>query len=154
MGNIDLKIYFENIRNRMSSSRLLTVFVITLFFMELFLSAFRENIEIIPGYLTSGFVGSDKFEGVVFKETNGEKTFELKTNALFVAIGQLPDNSAFEGVVDLDKSGFIVADETCTTKTEGIFVAGDCRTKKIRQLTTASADGAVAALAASSYLDK
>ena len=114
----------------------------------------RENIEIIPNYLTEGLLGSDKFEGVKFKETKGEKTFELKTNALFVAIGQVPDNKCFGNLVDLDKAGFIVADETCTTKTEGLFVAGDCRTKKIRQLTTASADGAIAALAASSYIDK
>ena len=114
----------------------------------------RDNIEIIPNYITCGLLGDDKFEGVKFKETNGENTFELKTNALFVAIGQVPDNKAFENVVELDRAGFIVADEACTTKTEGVFVAGDCRTKKIRQLTTASADGAIAALAASSYIDK
>ena len=114
----------------------------------------RENVEIIPGYLTDGFIGTEKFEGVKFRKTEGGEGFELKTNALFVAIGQVPDNKAFEPLVDLDKFGFIIADETCTTKTDGLFVAGDCRTKKIRQLTTASADGAIAALAAASYIDK
>lgn len=114
----------------------------------------RENIEIIPGYLANGFIGEDKFEGVTFRKTEGEGGFELKTNALFVAIGQVPDNTAFENLVELDKQGFILADEDCTTKTDGVFVAGDCRTKKIRQLTTAASDGAIAALAASNYIDK
>ena len=114
----------------------------------------RENVEVISGYLTESIIGEEKFEGVKFRETNGEGTFELKTNALFVAIGQVPDNKVFENVVELDSSGFIISDESCKTKTTGVYVAGDCRTKKIRQLTTASADGAIAALAASSYLDK
>ena len=114
----------------------------------------RENVEIIPGDLTDGFIGTEKFEGIKFRKTEGGEGFELKTNALFVAIGQVPDNKSFEPLVDLDKFGFIIADETCTTKTDGLFVAGDCRTKKIRQLTTASADGAIAALAAASYIDK
>ncbi len=114
----------------------------------------RDNIEIIPGYLAKEIIGEENFEGVKFKQTEGEEEFVLKTNALFVAIGQVPDNGAFENVVELDRMGFIVADERCLTKTPGVFVAGDCRTKVIRQLTTAAADGAIAALAASNYLDK
>ena len=114
----------------------------------------RENIEIISGYLTDGFIGDDTFEGIKFRKTEGDGGFELKTNALFVAIGQVPDNSAFADIVELDKAGFIISDEACTTKTDGVFVAGDCRTKKIRQLTTAAADGAIAALAAATYIDK
>lgn len=113
----------------------------------------RGNIEIIPNYVAKSIIGTDSFEGITFVETNGEKTFDLKTNALFVAIGQVPDNSAFSNVADIDGNGFIISDESCTTKTDGVFVAGDCRTKKIRQLTTAAADGAVAALAAVAYLD-
>ena len=62
------------------------------------------------------------------------------------------DNSSFENMVRLDKNGYIDAKEDCLTQTDGIFVAGDCRTKTVRQLTTAAADGAVAALAACEYI--
>ena len=72
---------------------------------------------------------------------------ELTVNGLFIAIGQQPSNESFAGTVDLDEQGFICADETCRTNVRGIFAAGDCRTKKVRQLVTAAADGAVAALA-------
>ena len=76
------------------------------------------------------------------------------TKALFVAIGQVPDNKRFENLADLDKDGYFASDERCLTKTEGLFVAGDCRAKKIRQLTTACCDGACAAMAASEFIDK
>ena len=79
---------------------------------------------------------------------------ELLIDGLFVAVGQAPDNKAFENLVDTDSKGYVIADESCETRTAGIFAAGDCRTKKIRQLTTAAADGAVAALAACSYIDR
>jgi thioredoxin reductase (NADPH) len=72
---------------------------------------------------------------------------------MFVAIGQVPENEAFKNVSALDPYGYIISDENCLTDTEGVFVAGDCRTKRIRQVTTASADGAVAALAACRYID-
>ena len=72
---------------------------------------------------------------------------------MFVAIGQIPDNKAFENLVDLDKDGYIVSDETCKTKTDGLFVAGDCRTKAVRQVVTAVADGGVAATGACLYLE-
>ena len=113
----------------------------------------RSNVEIIMGYASTSFLGQDKFEGIAFKETYGDKTMEIKTNAVFVAIGQVPDNKKFENVVDLDKQGFIIATEDTLTKTEGIFVAGDCRTKSVRQLTTAVGDGANAATAACNYIN-
>ena len=72
---------------------------------------------------------------------------------LFVAIGQMPDNEAFANLVDVDHSGYIKAMESCETNVPGIFTAGDCRTKKVRQLATAAADGAIAALAACEYID-
>ena len=71
---------------------------------------------------------------------------------MFVAIGLKPENEAFSDVAALDKIGYIVSDESCTTSSEGVFVAGDCRTKSIRQIATAVADGAVAALAAVRYI--
>ena len=74
-------------------------------------------------------------------------------DGLFVAVGQMPNNESFRDVADLDDYGYIVADESCETRTPGVFTAGDCRTKQVRQLTTAAADGSVAALAACSYID-
>ncbi len=71
-----------------------------------------------------------------------------------MAIGQAPDNQAFSDLVELDGKGYISAGESTLTKTPGIFTAGDCRTKAIRQLATAASDGAVAGLAAVSYINE
>ncbi|MBP5193946.1 MAG: FAD-dependent oxidoreductase, partial [Clostridia bacterium] len=69
------------------------------------------------------------------------------------AVGLLPQNEPFKDVISLDSRGYASAGEDCKTAAKGIFVAGDCRTKRIRQVTTAAADGAVAALAACDYID-
>ena len=74
--------------------------------------------------------------------------------AVFVAIGRIPNTKIFEGIVDLDERGYIVSGEDCQTSAKGIFVAGDCRTKDVRQLVTAAGDGAIAAGAAIEYLKK
>ena len=71
---------------------------------------------------------------------------------MFVAIGLLPQNEIFADTVTLDNGGYVDSDENCLTNVEGIFVAGDCRKKRIRQVATAAADGAVAALAACNYI--
>ncbi len=109
------------------------------------------NIEVTHNYQAVSLNGDESLESIVFKKPDGS-TFEHKTNALFVAIGQLPDNKVFENLADLDRIGYIISDEKCKTKTEGLFVAGDCRTKEIRQVTTAIGDGAVAATNACKYL--
>ena len=97
-------------------------------------------------------VGEDELTGVVVRQ-NGEER-EIPVDGLFVAIGHEPDNGAFAAHLELNEQGYAAADEDCVTKTPWLFVAGDCRAKKVRQLTTAVADGAVAALAACSWLDK
>ena len=91
--------------------------------------------------------------GVVVANKDGEER-TLKVDGLFVAIGQAPDNQAFSELVELDGKGYISAGESTLTKTPGIFTAGDCRTKAIRQLATAASDGAVAGLAALSYINE
>ena len=91
--------------------------------------------------------------GLVVVNKNGEER-SLKVDGLFVAIGQAPDNQAFSDLVELDGRGYISAGESTLTKTPGIFTAGDCRTKAIRQLATAASDGAVAGLAAVSYINE
>ncbi len=87
------------------------------------------------------------------RNTKTDTDSTLTLDGMFVAIGQAPENDAFASLTELDEYGYIVADEGCLTNTKGVFVAGDCRTKKIRQVTTATADGAVAALCACRYVD-
>ena len=90
--------------------------------------------------------------GILVVDKDGKER-RIQVDGLFVAIGQAPDNEAFRNEVDLDSKGYISAGEDCSTKTEGIFTAGDCRTKAVRQLATAASDGAVAALAAVHYIN-
>lgn len=111
----------------------------------------NPKIKIISNAVACRLIGTDILSAVEFKANNGEK-FIIETPALFVAIGQLPDNKKFSNVVELDKDGYIIADENMRTKTEGIFVAGDTRVKTVRQATTAMADGAISAVSATKYL--
>ncbi|MGN1117545.1 MAG: NAD(P)/FAD-dependent oxidoreductase [Acutalibacteraceae bacterium] len=118
----------------------------------------KDNVRILTDKTVYSFLGEKAFEGVVLRneaegEENGELT-DLPLDGLFVAIGLIPQNEQFEDTVRLDKNGYIVSDENCLTDAPGIFVAGDCRTKKVRQVTTATADGASAAIAACDYIDQ
>ncbi|SCY37045.1 thioredoxin reductase (NADPH) [Lachnospiraceae bacterium XPB1003] len=111
----------------------------------------KENVEFILDSEVTALLGDDELTGIeVTNKKTGEKK-ELEISGLFIAIGQMPDNTAFASVVDLDEKGYIIGKEDCLTNTPGVFTAGDCRTKAVRQLTTAAADGAVAALAAAAY---
>lgn len=112
----------------------------------------KDNIEWVKEVAVTDFIGGDELTAVEYKTKDGEIKYH-EIPAVFVAIGQIPDNKAFLPYVDLDKDGYIIADETCKTKTEGLFVAGDCRTKAVRQVVTAVADGGVAATQASIYLE-
>ena len=78
----------------------------------------------------------------------------LKTDGLFVAIGQVADNEPFKDLCDLNNNGFIITNELCETKIEGLFAAGDCRDKRIRQISTAISDGTICAVRAIDYVDK
>lgn len=112
----------------------------------------KENIEWRPNTSVIDFIGDKELTAIEYKDADGNvKTHELP--AVFVAIGQIPDNKAFTNVVDIDNMGYIIADETCKTKTEGVYVAGDCRTKGVRQVATAISDGAVAATNACLYIE-
>ena len=98
-------------------------------------------------------LGDDKVEGVVYRDDDGAITY-LDTDAVFVAIGQEPHNEQFAKLIKLDEKGFVIAGEDCKTSCEGIFVAGDCRTKSMRQCATAVGDGAIAGFSAAMYVDK
>lgn len=99
-----------------------------------------DNIEFITNATVSRLIGDGELTGVELN-VNGKKKM-LDVDGLFVAIGQQPDNEAFG--VRLDGSGYIIADNECRTDVKGIYAAGDCRQKEVRQLTTAAADGAIA----------
>ena len=113
----------------------------------------RNNVEIIMGTVVKEIADTPEFSAITVERTIDGVQTTLELDGLFVAIGLVPENGAFEGVADLDANGYFAADENCTTKTSGIFVAGDCRQKSVRQVATATADGAVAAIAACRYID-
>ncbi len=113
----------------------------------------KKNIEVLYGYVADSIIGDKTLKGIRVRNDKGEKV-ELNVDGVFVAIGLQPENEAFKNVAELNDGGYFSSDENCMTKTEGVFVAGDCRAKRVRQITTATADGAVAALAALRYLDK
>lgn len=112
----------------------------------------KENIEVRPDTSVVDFIGDDELKAIEYTDKDGNLCRQ-EIPAVFVAIGQVPDNGAFANVADLDEAGYIVADENCKTRTPGVFVAGDCRTKAVRQVSTAVSDGAIAATNASLYLE-
>lgn len=112
----------------------------------------KENVEFVLSAVPKEILGENMVEGLVLQNQKTQKTFQIEVSGLFVAVGQVPKNAVFEEIVKLDDAGFVLASEDCMTSRPGIFAAGDCRTKEVRQLTTAAADGAVAALAAVKYI--
>lgn len=108
----------------------------------------KDNVEFLLNKTVQALVGETTLQAVILRDKISGEESRLEVSGLFVAIGQMPENEVFAKLVDLDENGYILAGEDCRTSVEGIFAAGDCRKKTVRQLTTASADGAVAALAA------
>ena len=114
----------------------------------------RPNVEKLTGVkITALNTEEGILRSVSVQPQAGGAEQQIACDGLFVAIGLIPENDAFEHLADLNKWGYFDSDERCETRTPGIFVAGDCRGKTVRQLTTAAADGATAALAACRYID-
>lgn len=114
----------------------------------------KDNVDMIFDTVVVGLESTNgELSSITVKNTKTDIEQALEFDGMFVAIGQVPENGAFAPLTALDDYGYIVADESCLTDTDGVFVAGDCRTKKIRQVTTAASDGAIAALAACRYID-
>ena len=111
----------------------------------------KENVEFVLNAVITELKGDSELSGITVEQDGVQR--EIPVSGLFVAIGHEPDLAAFADFLDRDAQGYAASDD-CLTKTEGFFVAGDCRRKKIRQVTTAAADGAVAALAACAWLDR
>ena len=111
----------------------------------------RENVEFLLNAHVTELRGKHELTGVTVDQFGTART--LAVDGVFIAVGAQPDNDVFSSLLKLDGAGYADAGEDCLTPTPGVFVAGDCRAKAVRQLTTAVADGAVAALAAVRWLD-
>lgn len=115
----------------------------------------RDNVSVIFSHTVKSIMGNDAFKGIVIENTKTKVETNLLLDGVFVAIGQQPENEDFRNVVTLNDYGYIKSDETCipVNAPKGIYTAGDCRTKTVRQVATAISDGAVAAIAACKFID-
>ena len=113
----------------------------------------RENISYMLNCTLTALNGSEKLESRSVISNDSKIPNDITVSGLFVAIGQVPENKAFSDIVELDEYGYIISDDCCTCA-EGIFTAGDCRKKDIKQLATAVADGAVAGIKACEYINR
>jgi thioredoxin reductase (NADPH) len=113
----------------------------------------KKNVDFIYNTVVEELEGEEQLSSIMLRDLEKEKVYRFNVDGIFVAIGQQPDNKAFEAVCKLDEQGFIISDESTFTSTPGIFAAGDCRTKKVRQVVTATGDGAVAAMNACRFVE-
>ena len=113
----------------------------------------KSNVEFIYNSNVTKLIGSDYLEGIEVTDKDSN-TRKLDVSALFVAIGRIPENANFSMIINVDSTGYIKALEDCKTNVDGIFVAGDARVKTLRQLVTATSDGAIAATNAIKYINR
>ena len=113
----------------------------------------KANIERFENKVVDSIENVPGGKRLNLRDTLGGEGASLEVAGVFVALGHIPQNDPVADLIDLDEAGFAKADESLVTRTPGLFVAGDCRTKAVRQLTTAAADGAAAGLAACNYVD-
>lgn len=112
----------------------------------------KENVTFVLNSNIIKILGEDRLTGIRVKNNKTEEEKDIDISGLFIAIGQEPDNKGFKNVADINEAGYVIATEELKTKTPGIFTAGDCRIKEVRQLATAVSDGAVAGLKACQYI--
>lgn len=113
----------------------------------------KKNIEFIFNSQVTKIIGNNKLEKIEITDKSN-KTKEINVNGLFIAIGKIPENKNFKDIIELNEDGYIITDENCRTNIKGIFAAGDNRNKVLRQLVTATSDGAIAASEAIKYIEK
>lgn len=112
----------------------------------------KKNVEFIYNSNITKIISEDRLSSIEVTNKNGSIK-EINISGLFIAIGRIPENQNFEKIIKMDKAGYIIAGENCNTNIPGIFVAGDNRTKEVRQLVTATSDGAVSATEAIKYIN-
>ena len=103
----------------------------------------KNNIELILNSNITKIIGEDNLNSIEITD-NRNNIIKLEIDGLFIAIGNIPDNNRFKNIIDLDENGYIIANANLKTKTDNIYVAGDTRVKTLRQLVTATSDGAIA----------
>ena len=104
----------------------------------------RDNIEFLWNTIVKSIEGSDKVEKLVLENKKSGETFELEVSGVFIAIGIVPNSELFKGKVNLDSQGYIITDQNMETNVRGVYAVGDVRAKKLRQVITAVAEGAIA----------
>ena len=113
-----------------------------------------NNVKFFFNHKAERFIFNEKLTGIVIEDVNTGAKNELITDGAFICIGRTPSSTLFANQLELTPDGYIVSDENCHTNLKGVFVAGDVRTKKFRQIVTALADGANAAYFAEQYINK
>ena len=115
----------------------------------------KDNVEVLFNTVVTAYhTNNGALCGLQVRNEQSGETADLTIDGAFLAVGLVPENEAFSHLASLDTRGYFTADERCLGDTEGVFVAGDCRQKHIRQVVTAASDGAIAAMSACRYLDK
>jgi thioredoxin reductase (NADPH) len=112
----------------------------------------RPEVKVLTSTEVSGIEMDDRVHRVTLKDTRTGDSQEIEVGGIFVYIGQRPNTGMFKGILEMDAQGYILGDEAMHTSLEGVFVAGDVKAKKYRQLTTAMNDGTIAALEAEEYI--
>ena len=135
------KVYLIHRRNELRATKILQSELFSL-----------KNVEIVWDSVVRSIEGTDTVERVVVDNVKTHESQELETDACFIAVGIVPRTDVCRGLVTLDQGGYIEAGESCETSAPGIFAAGDLRTKRLRQVVTAVADGAVAITSVQDYL--
>ena len=113
-----------------------------------------ENVEFLWNSQVSSFTAESRVNGAIVKNTLSNEEFKIDCDAIFVSIGRRPETDIVKDIIELDENGYIVADESTKTSIDGVFAAGDVRTKALRQIVTAAADGAVASHFAEEYISR
>lgn len=141
LANICEKVYLIHRRDTLRASKVYSVPLQAL-----------KNVEILYDSQVVEIQGENNVAGVLVENKNTGGQTSLSVNGLFVAVGNLPNSQLYKGQLELDESGYIVADESTRTSISGVFAIGDLRTKPLRQIITAAGDGAVASYYAEEYL--
>lgn len=135
------KVYLIHRRDNLRAARILQEAVFKM-----------PNVEILWDTEVKEIRGQEMVEDLLLYNKKKQESSTLAVNGVFIAVGTIPNTTFVKGLVALDEKGYIVADESCRTSVEGIFAAGDVRTKQLRQIITAAADGANAVTSVEKYL--
>ena len=112
-----------------------------------------DNVEIIWDSVTESINGDDFVTNINIKNLKTDESRTLDVDGVFIAVGNIPRSEVYNGIIDMDSNGYIIANESCETNIDGVFAAGDIRTKELRQIITAASDGANAITAVEKYFN-